>query len=123
MYLYSSRLDPKSTTVAVETHEVGYWRKANAIHQWFVNNVQGGEDECNLHSVSREHMLELKDLCTRVIENPALASELLPTSAGFFFGSEEYNEYYFHTLRQTITIIDACLAMSSEWEFGYCSSW
>ncbi len=24
--------------------EVLYWRKANAIHQWFVENVQGGED-------------------------------------------------------------------------------
>ena len=30
-----------------ETHEeVGYWRKANAIHGWFVRNVQNGKDDC-----------------------------------------------------------------------------
>ena len=26
--------------------EVGYWRKANAIHKWFVDNVQDGNDDC-----------------------------------------------------------------------------
>jgi hypothetical protein len=25
---------------------VGYWRKANAIHGWFINNVADGVDEC-----------------------------------------------------------------------------
>ena len=24
--------------------KVGYWRKSNQIHQWFVDNCQGGED-------------------------------------------------------------------------------
>lgn len=28
------------------TEEVGYWRKANAIHGWFVDNVQKGNDDC-----------------------------------------------------------------------------
>ena len=25
---------------------VGYWRKANQIHKWFVDNCQNGRDEC-----------------------------------------------------------------------------
>jgi len=25
---------------------VGYWRKANHIHAWFVENVQNGVDDC-----------------------------------------------------------------------------
>ena len=29
------------------TFERGYWRKANQIHSWFVENVQNGEDNCN----------------------------------------------------------------------------
>ncbi len=28
------------------TAEVMYWRKSNAIHKWFVDNVQGGVDDC-----------------------------------------------------------------------------
>ena len=36
--------------------EVGYWRKANQIHKWFVDNVQDGEDNCELHYVSLESL-------------------------------------------------------------------
>lgn len=25
--------------------EIGYWRKANHIHKWFVDKVQGGDDD------------------------------------------------------------------------------
>jgi hypothetical protein len=30
-----------------------------------------------------------------VLENPKKAHELLPTRAGFFFGSTDYDEWYF----------------------------
>lgn len=46
---------------------VAYWRKANAIHQWFVDNVQDGEDECEAHDVEREQLVELRDLCKRLL--------------------------------------------------------
>lgn len=29
--------------------EAIYWRKFNAVHRWFVNNVQGGKDDCGIH--------------------------------------------------------------------------
>ena len=25
---------------------VAYWRKFNALHNWFVNNIQDGKDDC-----------------------------------------------------------------------------
>jgi len=31
--------------------EAMYWRKANAIHRWFVENVQGGQDDCKPYYV------------------------------------------------------------------------
>ena len=31
-----------------------YWRKSNQIHKWFVDNVQGGEDNCGDYYVSHE---------------------------------------------------------------------
>ena len=103
--------------------EVGYWRKANAIHNWFVREVQGGVDDCGTYRVSREHLTKLKDLCLRVQSNHDLAAELLPTSSGFFFGSTGYDGYYNESIDLTIEIIDRCLALPEQWEFHYHSSW
>lgn len=47
--------------------EVGYWRKANHIHAWFVNKVQGGTDDCSYYFVSKDHFLELKETCEKVL--------------------------------------------------------
>jgi hypothetical protein len=103
--------------------EAGYWRKANAIHDWFVKNVQGGEDKCRPHYVSREQLEELKAVCERVLAFRHLATDLLPTASGFFFGGTDYDEYYFQDLEQTVQIINDCLELPREWEFEYCSSW
>lgn len=103
--------------------EVGYWRKANAVHDWFVRECQGGEDDCGHYYVSREKLLDLKDACEQVLGNKKLAAELLPTASGFFFGSQEYDQYYFDDLQATLEIIDRCLALPEAWDFEYHSSW
>jgi hypothetical protein len=103
--------------------EAGYWRKANAVHDWFVKHVQGGEDQCRPHYVSREQLMELKDACLQVLADKTLAPTLLPTASGFFFGSTDYSDYYFQDLEQTVKIIDDCLALPESWEFEYQSSW
>jgi hypothetical protein len=46
--------------------EVGYWRKANAIHKWFVDNVQNEVDDCGYYEVSKEQLEELLDICIKV---------------------------------------------------------
>lgn len=48
--------------------EVGYWRKANAIHKWFVDNVQEGNDDCKEYWVSPNKLEELLDTCKKVKE-------------------------------------------------------
>lgn len=103
--------------------DVGYWRKANAIHDWFVREVQGGEDECRPHYVGREQLTELRQICEEVLENRKLASKLLPTTSGFFFGSTEYDQYYYDDLEATVKIIETALALPTAWEFEYRSSW
>ena len=40
-------------SISVEM-KVGQWRKSNQIHQYFVDNCQGGEDDCRESYVSRE---------------------------------------------------------------------
>ena len=39
------------------------WRKANAIHNWFVENVQEGVDDCDVYEVSKEQLESLLDIC------------------------------------------------------------
>lgn len=46
--------------------EVGYWRKANAIHKWFVDNVQNGEDDCGYYEVIKEQLKKLLGICKTV---------------------------------------------------------
>lgn len=114
--------------------EVAYWRKANAIHAWFVERVQGGEDDCRYHKeVAKDIIAELRDICAEVIKksilalgdvcngqryspetgwediieqgkiiiNPEVADELLPTRNGFFFGSIDYDQWYMNDIIST----------------------
>jgi hypothetical protein len=105
------------------TAEVGYWRKANAIHNWFVQSIQKGEDDCKRYYVDRADLRELKELCEKVLADNSLAEELLPPTGGFFFGSTDLDEYYFTDLRNTIEIIDHALALPEDWMIEYQSSW
>ena len=106
--------------------EVIYWRKANAIHQWFVENVQKGVDDCGEYYVTFEQLQELLDLVNKVIENPEKALELLPTQKGFFFGGIEYDGCYFEDLKQTQRELKEVFKNKIKFEgmsFYYHSSW
>lgn len=105
------------------TEQVGYWRKANAIHKWFVDHVQDGNDDCGEYEVSYEQLQELLDVCKRVLKSSKLAAgeqgrvmkdasvaeQLLPTTDGFFFGATEYNQYYLDDIESTIQIVETVL--------------
>lgn len=102
-----------------------YWRKANAIHIWFVENVQNSEDDCNKYEVSKEQIKALLILCDAVLKDNLKAKDLLPTQGGFFFGGIEYDEWYFEELQETSDNIKKLL---KEFDFEnrqliYCSSW
>jgi hypothetical protein len=117
-----SEFERPSLTIALP---VGYWRKANQIHNWFVKNVQEDNDNCGDYYVSEEKLAELKATCEKVIEDISLAGDLLPTQSGFFFGSTDYDEYYLEELQSTVDIINRCLADSklSGASFYSASSW
>jgi hypothetical protein len=89
---------------------LGYWRKANAIHNWFVNKVQNGVDECQNSDLTYEHLSTLKIDCEIVLADHSKANEVLPPQSGFFFGSTNVNEDYFNNLKQTISIINKIFA-------------
>ena len=104
---------------------VAYWRKANAIHDWFVRNCQDGRDECQESWVSREQLQELIDLCKQVIADSSKADDLLPTRSGFFFGDTAYDEWYINGLEYTAERLEKILAdpAFAKVDFYYQSSW
>ena len=139
------------------TDEIGYWRKANAIHNWFVEHVQNGIDDCKYHNeVTKEILEELLDTCMTVLKNselfdapvvssfiycngrqkpefidgkivkdPSVAMQLLPTQEGFFFGSTDYDQWYIEYIENTIDIINKVLR-TTDFEremIYYISSW
>lgn len=109
-------IDLKKVEEIVE--RAGYWRKANAVHGWFVQNVQDGEDDCGDYYVPYEKLQELKKACLAEIEGKGDGS-LEPVS-GFFFGSTEKDQYYIEDLKQTVEIIDS---LDPDGSYYYHSSW
>ena len=115
-----TNIDPKKVKYIIE--EAGYWRKANQIHRWFVQNVQGGEDDCGDYYVERNQLQELLDLCKIVQADHSKAEELLPSTSGFFFGGTDYDEWYYNDIDTTISILEEALE-DKNGEYYYTSSW
>jgi len=103
--------------------EVGYWRKANAIHGWIVANIQDGEDDCNDYDFPLEKIAELYSLCKKIVENPTPENcSLLPITRGFFFGTYIIDDYYLQYLSSTMEILKKCLKKPNK-RYIYGSSW
>lgn len=102
---------------------IGYWRKANAIHNWFIKNVQCGTDDNRPYDLMLSDIVELKSVCKKVLDDPDLAEKLLPTISGFFFGSTEYDRWYSKQLVYTYKLceflLDNLIEKSSHIYFKY----
>jgi len=54
---------------AEDVYELAYWRKANAIHKWFVDNVQHGVDNCEKYRLTKSNIEDLLALVTNLLDN------------------------------------------------------
>lgn len=124
-------------------YDIGYWRKVNWIHKWFVDNAQAGNDDCGNYEVSSELLDKLYSICETIlkkfdgVKNDKDKLELidyindkLPPQSGFFFGMTELKDddeldYYRESLYDTMKFIR--LAKKYIEKFGadiyYQSSW
>lgn len=103
-----------------------YWRKANAIHKWFVDNVQQEEDDCGVYEVSHDQLKRLTVEVNWVLMFPEEADQCLPTQEGFFFGSQDYDQYYMDDIRTTAQYLREALRLKEknpDTRFFYCASW
>lgn len=103
--VYRTRMD--ELLAPYDETNVWFGRKENHIHQWVIDAYNAKEaqahqwiiDAPRITDTNLEHILIdpdqlLGDLET-VIKNPELAPEIMPTSSGFFFGSTDYDKFYF----------------------------
>lgn len=117
--MFKTELEPEGVEF-----EIMYWRKANAIHRWFVEKVQDGDDDCGTYYVSNDQLRELFVQVTAALNSPN-PEKLLPTQAGFFFGNTEYNEDYKEDLKSTKEVIGKFIDSPDAERFSvyYHSSW
>ena len=123
-------IDPMRVSYIVE--DVMYWRKANWIHKWFVDNVQGGNDDCGEYSLESSQLERLMNLCKEVMDtaivkdgkiaNDQDMADILPTEGGFFFGSEGYDQWYIDETERTYYALRDLLSEGAELYY-YHSSW
>lgn len=121
------RDDIKSERISYVTETMGSWRKFNALHNWFVENVQEGDDNCAEYIVPIEMLKELRTILTDVKKNRGndkIAEELFPTADGFFFGGTDYDEYYYDNIDYTLEILEEIAKDEEVWrDYTYRSSW
>ena len=105
--------------------DIAYWRKANQIHKWFVDNIQNGNDDCGSYIVTKEQLERLLSICKHVKANPDSAWKHLQTQSGFFFGSTEYDQLYWDEIDHTINTLETVLNETdfNNWIVFYTSSW
>lgn len=103
--------------------QAAYWRKVNSVHNWFVKNVQNGEDNCEGHYVTHDQLIELRDLAQRAVDTRD--PNLLPPVGGFFFGSTEIDDYYWEDLNDTVAQLDLIISHPQfrDFDYEYRSSW
>lgn len=128
-----------------------YWRKVNAVHGWFVSNIQDGNDDCKEYYVSTNDFIKLVEDCKKDLEyfktldydikietnkhtitrsykiyKNVDESELnLNLIEGFFFGNNEYDSDYVEDLEDTIEKIETLLSKEDYacYDYYYQSSW
>lgn len=76
-----------------------YYRKVNFLYAYFADRLDNEQcivtlEDCKKIIKYAETILETRDT--------DLAEKLLPTQSGFFFGSTEYDDYYFDDVKDVL---------------------
>lgn len=108
-------LTRRSKKAADQEELVIYWRKENHIHAWLEERISNGYIEnCVKYPVSKSDLVDLIHDCEHVLSHKEDAGTVLPREDGFFFGSQEYDDYYFESLRDTARLAREVIDTTSE---------
>lgn len=77
-----------------------YFRKVNFLIPFVESQTGTVVDNCEPVKLTKDDLTVLVDRCKEVLAHHKKASSLLPTRDGFFFGSTDYDEWYFKDVQQ-----------------------
>lgn len=77
-----------------------YFRKVNFLFKYYEDRGKMYDQYYAFTDV--DDIDDLIDRCERVLKDHELAHELLPTQDGFFFGSTDYNDWYFSDVKDCL---------------------
>ena len=78
---------------------IGYFRKVNFLVKFFEDKGFDVPNQTPL-AITREDAEELLSKCEEVLKDHSKGPELLPTMSGFFFGSTDYDDYYYDDVEE-----------------------
>lgn len=90
---------------------LAYFRKVNFLFESFSGSLN---EEETTAVITRGEMEELIEKCEFVLNNRDKASEILPTCDGFFFGSLDYDDYYFESVAKVLLSFQVILENYSD---------
>lgn len=96
---YEKLTDELNTISSENFEQLAYFRKVNFLFEFF----SGSLNEEETTAVFAKYEIEaLIDSCEFVLNNRDKADEILPTCDGFFFGSLDYDDYYFESVENVL---------------------
>ena len=90
--------DKRPEMAAHGISDIGYFRKVNFLMTFF--NYEGN---CEFKEIAKYELEDLVERCNAVLtasNRKEKAEDLLPTQSGFFYGSTEYDEYYYEDVKE-----------------------
>lgn len=117
----------KTKRISSIVEEIGYWRKAHYLHQWFVENIQNNVDDCSEYYFPSDMIKELANLCKKVLDktimnqddtiyNPDELKEIWSDLNG-----QDFNRYLYNSIKYTHNLMLECIKEGGD--FYYQSSW
>lgn len=99
--------------------QVADWRKANEIHEWFVENIQDGEDDCRFHrEVTESDLEELLDVCKTVLKSCVLVDGKLEGGYSFDENGNKIINYVDGKVIEDSSVAEELLPTQSGFFFG-----
>ena len=134
-------------------YQIGYWRKFNALQTFFQNRVDSDYELCHGIYVYEDTIKDLisrfnkilkdiktcetgeiqycngwvngeKTYATAKVYKSEVAKDLLPPGAGFFYGSQEIDEWYVEDIKYSLKLFKKALElMKLGYDIIYEASW
>lgn len=111
-------------------YQIGYWRKFNALHGFIVEHYADCEDNCRKIYLSKDDIKEILNTLKEVKANPNNAMDIMPPTSGFFFGSQDIDDWFIKDVEYSVELFEDVLEMLEKndkrknyYEIYYQASW